>query len=260
MEDCIKKEVQRQIELIEDGGKVVQETRLYNGDTGESRSMRSKEEANDYRYFPCPDLLPIILSDDDIDGFRSKLPELPAAKQQRFIDQYGLSRYDAAVLVSDKSTALYFEETAGAGADPKLAANWINGELAARLNANETSIIDSPVSAKQLTGLIERIADNTISNKIAKQVFESLWNKEFDSADAVIDAKGLKQVSDTGAIEQLVKDVVAANPDQAEQYRAADEKKRKKMTGFFVGQIMKASKGQANPAIVNQLLIKTLNS
>ena len=256
VERAIKVEVQRQIELIEDGGKVKQETRLYDSDKNETRAMRSKEEANDYRYFPCPDLLPVVIEQSLVDQLKTTMPELPDAKRQRFEQAYGLSSYDAALLTTERAIADYFE----AAADAKLAANWVNGELSAALNRDGLSIANSPVSASQLGGLIQRIVDNTISGKIAKQVFEALWNGEGDSADAVIDRKGLKQVSDTGALGAMVDDVLAANPDQVEQFRGADEGKRKKMLGFFVGQIMKASKGQANPGVINKLLNEKLGS
>ncbi len=260
VERAIKVEVQRQIELIEDGGKVKQETRLYDSDKNETRAMRSKEEANDYRYFPCPDLLPVVIEQDLIDQLKTTMPELPDAKRQRFEASYGLSSYDAALLTTERAIADYFEATADVAGDAKLAANWVNGELSAALNRDNLSIADSPVSASQLGGLIQRIIDNSISGKIAKQVFEALWNGEGDSADAIIDSKGLKQVSDTGALGAMVDEVLAANPEQVEQFRGADEGKRKKMLGFFVGQIMKASKGQANPGVINKLLNEKLGS
>ncbi|WP_373095180.1 Asp-tRNA(Asn)/Glu-tRNA(Gln) amidotransferase subunit GatB [Zhongshania sp.] len=260
VERAIKVEVQRQIELIEDGGKVKQETRLYDSDKNETRAMRSKEEANDYRYFPCPDLLPVVIEQDLIDQLKTTMPELPDAKRQRFEASYGLSSYDAALLTTERAIADYFEATADVTGDAKLAANWVNGELSAALNRDNLSIADSPVSASQLGGLIQRIIDNSISGKIAKQVFEALWNGEGDSADAIIDSKGLKQVSDTGALGAMVDEVLAANPEQVEQFRGADEGKRKKMLGFFVGQIMKASKGQANPGVINKLLNEKLGS
>ena len=258
VERAIKVEAQRQIDLIEDGGRVVQETRLYDSDKNETRSMRSKEEANDYRYFPCPDLLPVHIEQSLIDQLRDTLPELPDAKRLRFEQQYGLSTYDAALLTAERCIADYFETAASTAGDAKLAANWVNGELSAALNRDNLHLSRSPVSAEQLGGLIQRIRDNTISGKIAKQVFEALWNGEGDSADAVIESKGLKQVSDSGALEAMIDKVIAANPAQVEQYRAADDGKRKKLIGFFVGQIMKASKGQANPGMVNQLLGKKL--
>ena len=259
VERAIKVEAQRQIDLLEDGGTVVQETRLYDSDKNETRSMRSKEEANDYRYFPCPDLLPVRIEQSLIDDLQSGMPELPDAKRTRFESEYELSAYDASLLTAERSTADYFEATATAAGDAKLAANWINGELSAALNRDGKSLRDCPVSAEQLGGLILRIRDNTISGKIAKQVFEALWNGEGDSADAIIDDKGLKQVSDSGALEVMIDEVIAANTAQVEQYREADDGKRKKLIGFFVGQIMKASKGQANPGMVNQLLSKKLN-
>ena len=258
MEDAIAMEVERQIDLIEDGDKVIQETRLYNGDTKQARAMRSKEEANDYRYFPCPDLLPIVFEDDYIEQIRQSLPELPDARRDRFIEQYGLSRYDANSLSGDAAIAQFFQ-TAAAGSDAKLAANWIMGELSARLNAEDRAIQDSPVSADQLAGMIARLKDGTISSKMAKQVFDAMWNGEGD-ADGIIEARGLKQVSDSGAIEALVDDVIANSPQQVDNYRNADDTKRPKMLGYFVGQIMKASKGQANPQQVNDVLLEKLNA
>ncbi|WP_288364111.1 Asp-tRNA(Asn)/Glu-tRNA(Gln) amidotransferase subunit GatB [uncultured Spongiibacter sp.] len=259
VERAIKVEAQRQIDLIEDGGKVVQETRLYDSDKNETRSMRSKEEANDYRYFPCPDLLPVHIEQSLIDSLQKQMPELPDAKRQRFETEYGLSTYDASLLTAERSIADFFEACSKVAGDAKLAANWVNGELSAALNREGKALKDSPVSAEQLGGLIVRIRDNSISGKIAKQVFEALWNDDGQSADEVIEAKGLKQVSDTGALEAMVDEVIAANPAQVEQFRAADDGKRKKLIGFFVGQIMKASKGQANPGMVNQLLNKKLS-
>ncbi len=259
VERAIKVEAQRQIDLLEDGGKVVQETRLYDSDKNETRSMRSKEEANDYRYFPCPDLLPVKIEEALIDQLRETMPELPDAKRERFESEYGLSGYDAGLLTTERAIADYFETVASSSGDAKLAANWVNGELSAALNRDGLAITGSPISAEQLGGLIQRIRDNTISGKIAKQVFEGLWNGEADSADSYIEAKGLKQVSDTGALAAMVDEIIAANPDQVEQYRAADDGKRKKLIGFFVGQIMKVSKGQANPGMVNKLLNEKLN-
>ncbi|CAA0095829.1 Asp-tRNA(Asn)/Glu-tRNA(Gln) amidotransferase subunit GatB [Zhongshania aliphaticivorans] len=258
VERAIKTEVLRQIELIEDGGKVRQETRLYDSDKNETRPMRSKEEANDYRYFPCPDLLPVHVEQSLINELMAQMPELPDAKRQRFETEFGLSAYDAALLTGERPVADYFEAVASSAGDAKLAANWVNGELSASLNRENLSITASPVTAEQLGGLIQRIRDNSISGKIAKQVFDALWNQEGDSADAIIDNKGLKQVSDSGAIGAMVDEVLAANPEQVEQFRGADEGKRKKMLGFFVGQIMKASKGQANPGVINSLLNEKL--
>ena len=258
MEEAIAKEVERQIDLIEDGGTVIQETRLYNGDTKVARSMRSKEEANDYRYFPCPDLLPVIVSDATIEELRRNMPELPDARRTRFVDQYSLSDYDASVLSSDAAMAAYFETAAATSGNAKLAANWTMGELSARLNNEDLSIAKSPVSAEQLGGLITRIADNSISGKMAKEVFEGIWAAEGD-ADQIIEARGLKQVSDSGMLEQMVADVLAANQAMVEDYINTDEAKRKKKLGGFMGQIMKASKGQANPQQVNQILAQKLN-
>ena len=257
MEDAIHLEVERQIDVLEDGGEVIQETRLYNGETKVARSMRSKEEANDYRYFPCPDLLPVVISDDHVEHLRTTLPELPDARQQRFIDQYNLSEYDAGVLSADAAVAVYFEQTTTQSKNAKLAANWVSGELSARLNAENLSINQSPVSAEQLAGLIVRIADNSISSKMAKQVFEGIWNGEGD-ADQIIEKRGLKQVSDSGALESMVDEVLANNQAMVDDYINTDPDKRKKKLGGFMGQIMKASKGQANPQQVSQILTKKL--
>src|SRR5690554_1217973 len=258
IEKAINHEIQRQIELIEDGGKVVQETRLYDPNKDETRSMRGKEEANDYRYFPCPDLLPVVLEDSFIEQVRGELPELPPQKRERFQSQFGLSAYDASVLSASREMADYFEAVQQVCGDAKLAANWVMGELSSLLNKEGLDIEQSPVSAAQLGGLIQRIQDNTISGKIAKMVFEALANGEGETADAIIEQKNLKQVTDTGAIEAMLDEVLAANAAQVEQYRASDEAKRAKMFGFFVGQAMKASKGKANPGQVNQLLKKKL--
>jgi aspartyl-tRNA(Asn)/glutamyl-tRNA(Gln) amidotransferase subunit B len=258
MEECIVKEVERQIDLIEDGGTVLQETRLYNGDTKVARSMRSKEEANDYRYFPCPDLLPVILTDETIEELRRNLPELPDARQARFVEQYGLSDYDAGILANDSAMAAYFEAATEESGSAKLAANWTIGELAARLNNEDLSITRSPVTAEQLGGLMTRIADNSISGKMAKEVFEGIWDGE-GSADDIIETRGLKQVSDSGVLEQIVADVLAVNQAMIDEYINTDEAKRKKKLGGFMGQIMKASNGQANPQQVNQILARKLN-
>lgn len=257
MEDAINLEVERQIDLLEDGGQVIQETRLYNGETKVARSMRSKEEANDYRYFPCPDLLPVVISDQHIEQLRENLPELPDARQQRFMTEYELSQYDASVLSVDATVAHYFEQVAKQSAHPKLTANWVAGELSARLNAENISLDQSPISADQLAGLIARIADNTISGKMAKQVFEGIWNGEGD-ADQIIEKRGLKQVSDSGALEAMVDEVLANNQAMVDDYINTDADKRKKKLGGFMGQIMKASKGQANPQQVSQILAKKL--
>lgn len=258
VEKAIKVEAERQIDLIEDGGKVVQETRLYDSEKNETRSMRSKEVANDYRYFPCPDLLPVILDDDYIEQIRQSLPELPDAKRDRFVSEYQLSSYDAAVLTADRATADFYETVAKTSCEPKLAANWVMVDLAAHLNKSEQTLADCKVSAEHLAGLISRIKDGTISGKIAKQVFEAMTEGE-GSADQIIDKRGLQQVSDTGALEKMVDEVIANNQSQVDNYKAADEKKRPKMLGFFVGQIMKASKGQANPQAVNEILLKKLD-
>ena len=255
VEKAINIEVQRQIDIIEDGGKIVQETRLYDADKNETRSMRSKEVANDYRYFPEPDLLPIVIDDAYIESVRATLPELPDIKKQRFQDQYALSEYDAMILSSDLSTADYFEEVAKACGDAKLSANWVMGDLQASLNKYEISISENPISSEALSGLIKRIKDNTISSKIAKTVFEAMLAGEGD-ADSIIESKGLKQVTDTGAIEKMVDEVIANNPAQVQQFKEGKEQ----VIGFFVGQIMKASQGKANPAQVNQLLKEKLSS
>ncbi len=255
VEKAINIEVQRQIDIIEDGGKIVQETRLYDADKNETRSMRSKEVANDYRYFPEPDLLPIVIDDAYIESVRATLPELPDIKKQRFQDQYALSEYDAMILSSDLSTADYFEEVAKACGDAKLSANWVMGDLQASLNKYEISISENPISSEALAGLIKRIKDNTISSKIAKTVFEAMLAGEGD-ADSIIESKGLKQVTDTGAIEKMVDEVIANNPAQVQQFKEGKEQ----VIGFFVGQIMKASQGKANPAQVNQLLKEKLSS
>lgn len=258
MEQAINKEVERQIDLIEDGGKVIQETRLYNGDTGEARSMRSKEEANDYRYFPCPDLLPVMIEESLIDKLKAAMPELPEARKARFISELGLGDYDADSLSAHRPTADYFEAAVNVSGDAKLTANWMMGELAKTLNQAGLTIDDSPVSATMLGGLVARIKDNTLSGKIAKQVFEALWQGEGQSADEVIEKKGLKQVTDTAVIDAMIDEVLANCTEQVEQYRAAPAEKRGKMIGFFVGQCMKASKGKANPAMVNKCLKQKL--
>lgn len=260
MEEAIAMEVERQIHVLEDGGAVLQQTRLYNGDTKSARAMRSKEDANDYRYFPCPDLLPIVLEDSYIEKIRSNLPELPDARRKRFITSYQLSEHDAKILGDDAATAQFFEATAKECGDAKLAGNWIMSEVSARLNIDEITIQHSPVNPEQLAGLIDRIQDKTISNKIAKQIFNSLWKGEYKTADAVIEAKSLKQVSDTGALEAIVNEVIANSSAQIDNYRRAAPDKRSKMLGYFVGQIMKASKGQANPQMVNKLLTKKLDA
>ncbi|MGD9661741.1 MAG: Asp-tRNA(Asn)/Glu-tRNA(Gln) amidotransferase subunit GatB, partial [Porticoccaceae bacterium] len=258
MEEAIALEVERQIDILEDGGSIIQETRLYNGDTKSARSMRTKEEANDYRYFPCPDLLPVVIDDDTIDELRRNLPELPDARHNRFMSDYGLSDYDAAVLGDEAQMAHYFEAAATISGDAKLAANWIMGELSARLNSNDLEIGQCPVSANNLGRMVLRIKDGTISTKMAKEVLQAMWDSEGDP-DTIIEKRGLKQVSDSGAIEAMVAEVIANSPSQVDNYRSADDSKRPKMLGYFVGQIMKASKGQANPQQVNDILLKKLN-
>ncbi|MGS0466862.1 Asp-tRNA(Asn)/Glu-tRNA(Gln) amidotransferase subunit GatB [Cobetia marina] len=260
IERAIHFEVERQIELIEDGGKVVQETRLYDPDADQTRSMRTKEEANDYRYFPCPDLLPVEVDDAYIEHLRQTLPELPAKKRARFEGELGLSAYDASVLSASREIADFFEEVKDVCGDAKQAANWVQGELAGRLNKENLDITVSPVSAAQLGGLIKRIVDETINGKAAKQVFAALWDGEGESADEIIESRGLKQVTDTGAIEAVVDQVIADNPAQVTQYQEAEPDKRGKMIGFFVGQVMKASRGTANPQQVNKVLKEKLDS
>ena len=259
IERAIDTEVARQIDLIEDGGRVVQETRLYDPDKNETRSMRSKEEANDYRYFPCPDLLPVVIDDEYIEAIRATLPELPDARRARFTSEYSLSEYDAGVLSAYRAQADYYEQVVKQCGDAKLAANWVMGELAKLLNQNDTDIKDSPVTADQLGGLLVRIKDNTISGNIAKKVFELMWNKG-GSADEIIEAEGLKQVTDTGAIEKIVDDVIANADKQVEQYKAAEPEKRGKMLGFFMGQVMKATGGKANPGAVTGILKQKLDA
>jgi len=258
MEECIELEVERQIDVLESGGKIIQETRLYNGDTKKARSMRSKEDSNDYRYFPCPDLLPVILDDEYIENVRKQMPELPETKRARCVEQYGLSDYDAGQLTVDRITAEFFEATTKASGEAKLAANWIMADLAAYLNKSDQRIDQSPVTAELLASMIVRIKDGTLSSKIAKQVFEAICNGEGD-ADTIIESKGLKQVSDTGALEKMVDEILSNNAAQVEGYRAADEGKRGKMIGFFVAQAMKASKGQSNPQALSEILWKKLH-
>ena len=257
VEKAIRHEFERQAEILEDGGKIVQETRLYDADLDETRPMRSKEVANDYRYFPEPDLLPVVIDEAYIESVRADLPELPTEKRHRFVAQYGLGNYDANVLADSRELADYFEAVVAACGDAKIAANWVQVELLGQLNRGELSLKACPVSAPALGGLIQRILDNSISGKIAKQVFEAMWQGA-GSADEIIAARGLQQVSDTGELEGMVDAVIAANANQVAQYLAADEDRRKKLVGFFVGQVMKLSKGQANPQMVNDLLAKKL--
>ncbi|WP_244814677.1 Asp-tRNA(Asn)/Glu-tRNA(Gln) amidotransferase subunit GatB [Caballeronia sp. Lep1P3] len=259
LEEAIHYEVRRQIELIEDGGTVVQETRLYDPDKRETRSMRSKEDAHDYRYFPDPDLMPLVIDASWIERVKGELPELPSDMQKRFVETYGLTPYDAGVLTSSKAMAAYFEAVvanAGAG-QAKIAANWLMGDVSAQLNRESLDIAQSPVSAAQLALVLQRIADGTISNKIAKDIFQSIWEEKATdegAADRIIEAKGLKQISDTGALEAIIDDVLAANQKSVDEFRAGKEK----AFNALIGQAMKATKGKANPQQVNELLKKKL--
>ncbi|GMR03869.1 MAG: Asp-tRNA(Asn)/Glu-tRNA(Gln) amidotransferase subunit GatB [Gammaproteobacteria bacterium] len=256
VEKAIDYEIERQIDVLEGGGTVVQETRLYDSDKNVTRPMRSKEEANDYRYFPDPDLPPLVIDDAFIREAEKTLPELPDAKRARFLKDYGLSAYDAGVLTASPEMAQYYEETVRESkADPKIVANWVTGEVSAYLNRENKEIIDSPVTPALLAGLLRRVADNTISGKIAKEVFEAMWSGQGD-ADTVIEKKGLKQITDSGAIEKVIEEVLAKSPEQLEQYRNGQEK----LFGYFVGQVMKATRGKANPAQVNELLKKKLGA
>lgn len=250
VEKAINIEVERQIEIIEAGGKITQETRLYDADKNETRSMRSKEEANDYRYFPDPDLLPVYISDELRAQVKADLPELAHLKKQRFIEQYKLDTETAAQLTSSRQLADYFEALISeSGCDAKICSNWVTVELSGALNKQNLDIDQSPVSYERLADLLKRISDNTISGKIAKQVFEMMWSSE-DSADAIIEAQGLKQITDSGAIEAIIDKIIADNPGQVEQYLSGKDK----VFGFFVGQTMKASQGKANPGEVNKIL------
>ncbi len=260
MEKAIEYEVRRQVELIEDGGRVVQETRLYDPDRDETRSMRSKEDAMDYRYFPDPDLLPLAISPEMIQKIHAGMPELPQAMRTRFEQQFGLSAYDATTLTADKALAGYFEAVAAAlPDDAKLAANWVMGEVSGRINETGLTLGDAPVSPTGLAGLLRRVADGTISGKTAKDVFATMWADgatSHSAADAIIEAQGLKQISDSGAIEKIVDDVIAANQKSVDEFRAGKEK----AFNALVGQIMKGSRGKANPAQVNDILKRKLNS
>ncbi|MCO5097098.1 MAG: Asp-tRNA(Asn)/Glu-tRNA(Gln) amidotransferase subunit GatB [Rhodocyclaceae bacterium] len=258
LQQAIEYEARWQIETLEDGGRIVQSTVLFDPATGQTRAMRSKEEAHDYRYFPDPDLLPLVISPAWIEEVRAAMPELPEEMKARFVSDYGLSAYDAAALTAARETADFFEQAvaaAGAG-NAKACANWVMGELAARLNREEKDTADAPVTPQQLAGLVARIADGTISGKIAKEIFDALWNGEGQDADAIIEAKGLKQISDSGALEKLIDDVLAANPKSVEEFRAGKEK----AFNALVGQAMKATKGKANPQQVNELLRKKLGT
>jgi aspartyl-tRNA(Asn)/glutamyl-tRNA(Gln) amidotransferase subunit B len=255
VEKAIEYEVERQIEVIESGGRIIQETRLYNPDTGETRAMRSKENANDYRYFPDPDLLPVVVTLEDIARIRATMPELPEAMRKRFETQYGLSTYDAATLTSERALADYYEAVVKlSGADAKSCANWVSSDLLGALNKLGKDISTSPISAEMLAGLVKRIADKTISGKIAKDVFEAMCAGEGD-ADSIIKAKGLVQITDESAIIKAIEDVMAQNPAQLADYRSGKDK----LFGFFVGQAMKATQGKANPDALNRLLKEKLN-
>ncbi len=256
VEQAINYEIQRQIEVIEGGGKIIQQTMLWDPVKQRNRPMRDKEEANDYRYFPDPDLLPVVIDDAFINDVKKTLPELPAQKRQRFVDEYGLKAYDAGVLTADRDLAAYYETVVKTTnkKDPKLAANWVMGDLLGALNKAGLELAKTPVNAEQLGQLLNRIIDNTISGKIAKTVFEEMWTKG-DSADDIIEKQGLKQVTDFGAIEKAIDEVLAANADQVAEYRSGKDK----VFGFLVGQVMKATKGKANPAQVNDLLKKKLS-
>ncbi|ABI55521.1 Asp-tRNA(Asn)/Glu-tRNA(Gln) amidotransferase subunit GatB [Alkalilimnicola ehrlichii MLHE-1] len=256
VERAINYEVERQIALIESGGTVVQETRLYDADKGETRSMRTKEEANDYRYFPDPDLLPVELDPTFIEEVRETLPELPDEKRARFVEEYGLSDYDAGVLTATRELAEFYESVVTeSGGFAKRSANWVQGDFLGALNKAGLELADSPVTPEMLGRLVARIEDETISGRVAKEVFEAMWNGEGEP-DQIIEAKGLKQVTDTGAIEAMIDEVLAANPKQVEQYKGGKDK----LLGFFVGQVMKASRGKANPGQVNELLKEKLDS
>ena len=249
---AVEVEARRQIGVWEDGGEVAQETRLYDSVRGETRSMRSKEDAHDYRYFPDPDLLPLVLDDAWVDGLRAQLPELPDAKQARFVSEYGLSRYDSGVLVAEQATAAFYEAVAK-GRDAKAAANWVMGDLFAALNRSGRGIEESPVSAAALGGMLDLLTDGTINGRIAKDVFEAMVETG-EPPGAIVEARGLRQVTDTGAIDAAIEAVVAANGDKVAQYRAG----KLKLFGFFVGQVMKATAGKGNPALINEALEKRL--
>lgn len=258
IEKAIKVESQRQINILEDGGSITQETRLYDNEKNETRSMRSKEEANDYRYFPCPDLLPVKIDEETLQEIKENMPELPDQRLTRFKNEYGLSAYDAGILTESRETADFFESTVKYCGNAKLSANWIIGELTGYLNKQNLSITKSPISEKQLASLICRIDDGTISGKIAKEIFEFMIKGEGD-VDEIIKNKNLKQVSDTSILEVMINEVMNKHSQQVEKYRASNPEKQKKLIGFFIGQIMKLSKGQANPSQVNKLLTQKLN-
>jgi aspartyl-tRNA(Asn)/glutamyl-tRNA(Gln) amidotransferase subunit B len=256
MQQAIDYEARWQIEEIEDGRAIQQATVLFDPDTGETRAMRTKEDAADYRYFPDPDLPPLVIAPEWVERVRSQMAELPRVMAARFVKDYGLPEYDAATLTQSKAMAAYFEAAAKASGQPKLASNWIMGELSRRINASEASIESAPVDARMLATLIQRIADGTLSNNAARQVFDALWNREAADVDAVIESKGLKQMSDTGALEKIIDEVIAANADNVAQFKAGKDK----AFNALVGQAMKASKGKANPAQVNELLRRKLGA
>ena len=254
VEKAINYEIERQIEVLESGGTITQETRLYDPDNNETRTMRSKEEANDYRYFPDPDLLPVVVSSELIENIKAQMPELPQEKRDRFMHTYGLNTYDANVLASSRELADYYEAVVKTAQEPKLSANWVMGELLAALNKENLSMSESPISATFLGQLLKRITDNTISGKIAKTVFAQMWQGK-GSADDIIESQGLKQVTDTGAIEKIIDEIIKNNPQQLADYRAGKDK----LFAFFVGQAMKATQGKANPQQLNDLLKQKLN-
>jgi len=254
MNKAIEFEAMRQVEILESGGEIAQETRLFDSTKGETRTMRTKEDAHDYRYFPDPDLLPLEFSEEYVEAIRSQLPELPDQKKERYMSEFGLTLYDASVLVAEKSVTEYFEELAKK-IDPKLAANWMTSELFARLNKLGLDIEKSPISASNFAGLLALIADNTISGKIAKDILDFMFEEPNKTAAQIVEEKGLKQVTDTGAIEKVIDEVLAANPDKLAEYRSGKDK----LFGFFVGQVMKASGGKANPALLNDLLKNKLS-
>ena len=257
VQQAIDYEAKRQVKVIEEGGVIEQETLLFDPDRGETRQMRTKEEAHDYRYFPDPDLLPIDLDPAWVEALRADLPELPDARKERFVADYGLSAYDAGVLVAEKETAEFYEAVLGGGdkptRDPKIAANWLTGEVFSALNRSGLDLSDAPLDAEALGGLLDVIADGTISGRMAKEVFDAMWESG-KSAAAIVEERGLKQISDSGEIEAIVEKIVADNPGQVEQFRSGNEK----VIGWFVGQVMKATQGKANPKLVNELLRKVL--
>ena len=256
VEKAILVEIERQIDVVEDGGRVVQETRLYDADRNETRAMRGKEEANDYRYFPDPDLLPVVLDEALVERLRGELPELPAAKRTRFVAQYGLAASDADILTANPDSADYFESAVSAArsASPKAVCNWFQGELTAILNREAVDVAQSKIGAATLAALVDRVADGTVSGRMGKEVLEALWNAE-GSVDEIIEARGLRQISDAGAIEALVDQVITSHPEQVAQFRGG----KTKVIGFLVGQVMKASRGKANPRQVNEMLRSKLS-